>query len=150
MKIIDTNYKENKQIVLQKLSEYYSEQAEHSSEQFEETNFGAETDKPVSFVLQNEETILGRILGKIDYITSSIRIEDLIVEKESRGTGAGRLLVEKIEEVGRMENCQMSFVDTTSSSAPKFYEKLGYSLIGEIKDYPMPNEIYYLYMKRLD
>lgn len=42
----------------------------------------------------------------------------------------------------------MSFVDTTSSSAPAFYEKLGYILVGEIPDYPMEEEVYYFYYKK--
>jgi ribosomal protein S18 acetylase RimI-like enzyme len=44
----------------------------------------------------------------------------------------------------------MSFVETTTNSAPEFYEKLGYSLIGTIADYPIANETFYLYKKRLE
>lgn len=149
MKFINVNYKENKSIALQKLEEYYAEQHPGIDSNEQPTNYECETYKPVSIILQNDDFVLGRIFGLIDLITYSLKIEGLIVEKESRGTGAGRMLVEQIEKIAIEEGCRMSFVDTTSSSAPKFYEKQGYSLIGEINDYPMPNETYYFYMKRL-
>ena len=77
-------------------------------------------------------------------------MEGLVVDKDTWGTGVGRLLVEEFEAIGKKKGCQISFVDTTSSSAPKFYEKSGYSLIGEVSDYPIPNETFYFYYKRLD
>ncbi len=148
MKIKYVNYLENKKMAVKQLDEYYAEKCGFELTE-QETNHD-DYDNTVSIALEDNDSIIGRIFGTLDKMTASIRIEGLVVDKSTRGTGIGRILVDEFEKYGIKENCQICFVDTTSSSAPKFYEKQGYSLIGVINDYPMPSEIYYLYMKRLN
>lgn len=149
MKVQHANYQENKKIALEMLDEYYERKYGKFEIDPASRDYEKELTEHVSMILIDEDKIIGRIFGYIDRLTFSIRIDGLIIDSTARKAGAGRILVSAFENYGKQEKCQISFVDTTSSSAPKFYEKIGYSIIGEISDYPMPGETYYFYMKRL-
>lgn len=99
--------------------------------------------------LDNEEKVIGRLNGKINYTNFSCQIEVLFVEPETRGSGTGRRLLQEFEEIASKKGALMSFVETTSSSAPEFYEKQGYRLTGTIADFPVEKETFYLFHKRL-
>lgn len=148
MKIISTNYEENKRNTLIELSNYYNQKHLSNTPIDAHTEKG-EFIKTISFVAKEENIILGRIVGFIDWTTYSVRIEDLIVNQSLRGKGVGKCLVNEAEKAARQDGCRMSFVDTTSSSAPIFYQKLGYMLVGKISDYPMKDETYYFYYKNI-
>lgn len=92
MEIINENYEKNKKQILVGLNDYYS--PEHLSNtpidiHIEENEFI----RTISFIAKEGETILGRIVGFIDWITYSVRIEDLIVSQNLRGKGVGKRLV---------------------------------------------------------
>lgn len=153
MKIKAAPYAENKAITLQKLEAFYaqSESANASADAEHPSTPSpyAETENKISLYVEEGDVIYGRLVGYYDETTNAVRIEVLHIEAHSRGKRVGSLLVEAFEQQAREKGVAFSFVDTTSSSAPRFYEKLGYQLVGQMSDYPMQGEIYYYYAKRL-
>lgn len=150
MEIRKENHEENSKKTVLALSNYYLEKTGIKvTDKEEETYSNGQLTIPVSFVAEEDNKIIGRIYGHIDTVNGSIRIEGLFVDSIGRSSGIGRKLVNEFEKIGMENECQICFVDTTSSSAPLFYEKLGFIKIGKIDDFPFAGEQYYLYMKRL-
>jgi len=77
---------------------------------------------------------VGGLTGRIGY--SRMFVELLFVPEQLRGTGLGRQLMERAEDVAREHGCTGIWLDTFTFQAPGFYQKLGYSVFGEISDYP--------------
>ena len=141
LEIVMGDYKTDKSIIIDKLMDFGKESGYSSTSLLNHT-------KKISLRLQNEDTTtVGLISGTIEM--GVLRIDGFVLEKEVRGTGFGSKLISRLEELAIKENCKIALVDTVSFSAPKFYEKQGYTLLGEIKDFPFENESYYTYMKRL-
>lgn len=105
--------------------------------------------KEISLAYTEDEVVLGRIIGYIDYDSYLLKTEGLAVEKEARGKGVGRKLLSAIENLVIAEDCSIAFVETVSFSAPQFYEKQGYSVLGTLEDYPLEGIINYFFYKRL-
>ena len=66
-----------------------------------------------------------------------------------RGAGLGRRLLQRTEAIARARGCHGMWLDTFSFQARGFYEKLGFSVFGEIEDYPPGHSRIFL-KKRLD
>lgn len=149
MNVRKMSYAENKRLTLEGLEEYYQEALGEEGQSSDTVSPYAETDDKISLVHERSGKIIGRLVGSYDHLTSSVRIEALYVDVTARGGRVGAALVSQFEIDAREKGVQIAFVDTTSSSAPTFYEKQGYSRIGEIEGYPANGEDYYLYMKWL-
>jgi ribosomal protein S18 acetylase RimI-like enzyme len=52
-------------------------------------------------------------------------IEDVAVNKDHRGKGIGKSLVEKLIEIGKKKNCDKIVLNTSEKNS-KFYEKIGF------------------------
>ena len=52
-------------------------------------------------------------------------IEDVAVDKDHRGKGVGKSLVEKLIEIGKQKNCDKIVLNTSVKNS-KFYEKIGF------------------------
>ena len=52
-------------------------------------------------------------------------IEDVAVDKDHRGKGVGKSLVEKLIEIGKQKNCDKIVLNTSEKNS-KFYEKIGF------------------------
>jgi ribosomal protein S18 acetylase RimI-like enzyme len=52
-------------------------------------------------------------------------IEDVAVDKDHRGKGIGKSLVEKLIEIGKQKNCDKIVLNTSEKNS-KFYEKIGF------------------------
>lgn len=109
----------------------------------------AATDNKISLIAVYGERVFGRLCGYYDPLTNSARIEMLFVDPAQRGRSIGGKLVASFEQSARAHGVQMVFVDTNNSSAPRFYEKQGFTVIGSIADYPLAGETYILMRKRL-
>ena len=57
-------------------------------------------------------------------------IQSLVVDKALRGSGLGRMLIERIEHVARSKNCDSVVLSSRASrnDAHGFYERLGYDV----------------------
>jgi ribosomal protein S18 acetylase RimI-like enzyme len=108
---------------------------------------GLRTYVPVQLFLHSEQNelrggVLGGIWGEWLHLTF------LWVHESVRGHGYGQQLLEAAEAQAREYHCQGVFLETHSFQARPFYEKAGYTVMGEIANYP-PGESYYLMKKML-
>lgn len=71
-------------------------------------------------------------------------VEMIFVPEEHRGRGVGTALIRAAENAARGRGCVGIRLDTFTFQAPEFYEKLGYSELGRLKNFPPGHErIYY-------
>lgn len=63
-------------------------------------------------------------------------VDLLWVEEGLRGQGYGRRLMLQAEEEARRRGARNVYLDTFTFQAPAFYEKLGYTLFGELPNFP--------------
>lgn len=75
-------------------------------------------------------------------------VELLFVPDRLRGQGVGRELMEQAEVVAHQHGCIGIHLDTFTFQAPDFYRKLGYTLVGEIANYP-PGSSRFFFHKHL-
>ena len=90
----------------------------------------------VAFFLRDDA---GRIVGGVNgnYGTFGwLYVNALWVHDGVRGRGFGRELMNKIEGEAIRHGCRNAFLNTMSFQAPEFYKKLGYTIFGELKDFP--------------
>ncbi|MCH3904279.1 MAG: GNAT family N-acetyltransferase [Lactobacillus sp.] len=146
MKIVNTPYRETKCEIIKGLTEYFAKQYH---ENIKDPDIPQILRKEFSLSAVEDNTTLGQICASVDYVNLSATIEDLYVDPEKRRGGIGQQLVAEYEKTAKKEGCVMSFVDTTKASAPTFYEKQGYQLIGTIPDFPITGDVYYRYYKWL-
>ena len=66
------------------------------------------------------------------------------VAEDRRGTGLGRELLARIEEVGRARGCTRAHLDTFSYQARPFYERHGYELFATLDDYPSGQQRFFM------
>ncbi len=98
------------------------------------------------FVRAEDDTIMGGLLGGSWW--GWVYISVLWVHDDLRGQHFGTQLMEMAEDEGLKRGCHSIFVDTHSFQALPFYLKLGYTLFGELENFPVGHTRYYL-QKRL-
>lgn len=90
-----------------------------------------------SFVFKAEDNgeIAGDIYGK--FAGGVLFIDDLIVAKDKRGLGIGKMLMQKAEEFGLSLKAHRVYLLTgkTWNSPRGFYESLGYKKTGDLADH---------------
>ena len=87
------------------------------------------------FVAENDDgKIAGVITGRAYY--NEVHIGDLIVDRNFRRIGIGRMLVGAVEDQYRGKGYDKITLTTFGFQAPEFYKKLGYELefVREDKD----------------
>ncbi len=92
--------------------------------------------KEEEFVFKAEEygQIVGSISGKFE--EGVLYIGDLIVAKDKREKGIGKMLLEKAEEFGKNMGAHKSYLITGEDwDVRKFYEDLGYKNTGGFKNH---------------
>jgi GNAT superfamily N-acetyltransferase len=67
-------------------------------------------------------------------------VEMIFVPEEYRGRGAGTALMRAAENAAQARGCVGIRLDTFTFQAPEFYEKLGYSEFGRLKNFPPGHE----------
>lgn len=104
--------------------------------------------RPVAVLLTDENgNRRGGLWGKCAY--DWLFIELLSVPEELRGGDYGKALMGRAEEIARENGCIGIWLDTYEFQARGFYEKLGFSVCGQIEDHPIGQRRYFL-QKRLD
>ena len=73
----------------------------------------------------------------------------LFVPEDLRGQGLGTALLRQAEEIARARHCTGVWLDTFAFQALPFYQKLGYTIFGELKDHPRGISQYWL-QRRFD
>jgi ribosomal protein S18 acetylase RimI-like enzyme len=72
----------------------------------------------------------------------------LWVREEFRQCGYGKALMAAAESEAAARGCNQIVLDTHDFQAPRFYQRLGFEIIGSHPDYPVGHYKYYL-QKRL-
>ena len=93
-------------------------------------------------LFDDEENPVGGLYGRTDY--SWLFIELIFVPESMRGQGIGREVMKMAEQEAIARNCHGAWLDTFEFQARTFYEKLGYQVFGELKDFPVGHQRYYL------
>jgi phosphinothricin acetyltransferase len=81
----------------------------------------------ITMVVCEGNTIIGVASIHVIYKLSRTLglIEDVAVNKDHRGKGIGKSLVEKLIEIGKQKNCDKIVLNTSEKNS-KFYEKIGF------------------------
>ncbi len=97
----------------------------------------------VSFVLRNDEgSLVGGVTATIFW--HHMHVDFLWVSEEYRGNDYGLKLMKELEKCARDKHCRLMMLDTFSFQAPNFYRKLGFHVVGEIKDHPKGHNQYFM------
>lgn len=89
---------------------------------------------PVNLILKEDDRIIGGLVGNIYW--QCCHVDYLWVDESCREKKYGTMLMQKIEELARENNCLFIHLDTLSFQALGFYKKCGYSVFGELDGYP--------------
>lgn len=93
-------------------------------------------------VRANDGTVVGGLLGETFWDWLHINI--LWLREDLRGQDLGSDLMGMAEAEALKRGCHSVFVDTMSFQALPFYEKLGYTVWGQLEDFPPGHTRYFL------
>lgn len=111
--------------------------------QYNNQHGGAENHSHVCFALYSpEKELLGGLIGDVYWGWFYINL--LFLKEEVRGQGYGHRVLTMAEEEARQRGATNVFLDTFSFQAPDFYERHGYQVFGELKDFPPGHQRYYM------
>ena len=104
---------------------------------------GDENSQRVCFVLKSaDDEMVGGVIGVVYWDWFSLDL--MWMEEEYRGQGYGHRLLTLAEEEARKRGARHAHLDTFSFQAPAFYEKHGYEIFGELRDFPAGHQRYYM------
>jgi ribosomal protein S18 acetylase RimI-like enzyme len=72
----------------------------------------------------------------------------LFVSENLRRQGQGTQLMRAVESEAKARGCQQIVLETHGFQAPRFYQRLGFSIVGHVDDYPQGHQFLML-VKRL-
>lgn len=100
-------------------------------------------EKPLCFILYTPGgEVAGGLIGQTHWNWFYINL--MFIKEELRGRGYGHRILTLAEEEARQRGAMHVYLDTFSFQAPGFYEKHGYQVFGELKDFPPGHQRYYL------
>ncbi|WP_230529968.1 GNAT family N-acetyltransferase [Microvirga roseola] len=74
-------------------------------------------------------------------------IELVFVPETLRGSGLATRLIAMAEDEARRRGCHAAWLDTLNPKALGLYQRLGYEVFGELKDYPVGSSRFFLQKK---
>jgi GNAT superfamily N-acetyltransferase len=108
---------------------------------------GDQNSQILCFVLQGpDHEVAGGVIAQIYW--NWLYVDLMWMKEEVRHHGYGHRLLTLVEDEARKRGAQHAFLDTFSFQAPGFYEKHGYHIFGELKDFP-PGHQRYFYTKSI-
>jgi ribosomal protein S18 acetylase RimI-like enzyme len=123
------------------------EHLRNSLTEFNRAHAGNDHHQDLLVTLHDEhKQILGGLIGGTYY--GYLHIDLLWVEERNRGQGHGQTLLKTAEKEAIARGCRYAHVDTHGFQALGFYQKRGYTVVGELKDLP-PGDCRYLLRKVL-
>lgn len=109
-------------------------------------NMGREQAKHLTVIARDEKgKLIAGVSGRTIYQQFLINV--VWVDKDNRGTGLGRLLMEQAEVEAKQQGCVAAQVDTLSFQAPGFYRKLGFEVVGKVTGFIGHPERYFFVKK---
>jgi GNAT superfamily N-acetyltransferase len=104
--------------------------------------------KPLALLLTSVDgTIVGGMWARTGF--QWLFVELLFVPEMLRGRGLGRELLDRAEQEAKRRGCIGAWLETLSPQARTLYERCGYTVFGEIPDYP-PGNMRTFFSKRWD
>lgn len=104
---------------------------------------GDDRGKHLCFVLQApDQEIVGGVIGATHW--DWFHIDLMWVKDEFRGRGYGYRLLTIAEDEARQRGAKNAYLDTFSFQALDFYKGHGYRVFGELQDFPLGHQRYYL------
>jgi ribosomal protein S18 acetylase RimI-like enzyme len=76
-----------------------------------------------------------------------LAIELIFVPEVFRGMGLATQLIAMAEEEAQRQDCHSAWIDTLNPKALRLYQRLGYEIFGELKDYPIGGSRFFLQKK---
>jgi ribosomal protein S18 acetylase RimI-like enzyme len=67
-------------------------------------------------------------------------IRYLFVSENMRGQGQGTRLIRAVETEAKSRGCRQIVLETHDFQAPRFYQKLGFSIVGRVDHYPQDHQ----------
>ncbi|MBT3230143.1 MAG: GNAT family N-acetyltransferase [Candidatus Marinimicrobia bacterium] len=98
------------------------------------------------FVRDDENNIIGGLRATCFW--NALHVELVWVSKESRGSGIGTKLMKEAETFAIEHGYELSLLESASWQAKAFYEKMGYTLMATLPDFPKGYATHFL-TKRL-
>lgn len=98
--------------------------------------------EPVAFEIIENDVSLGVVVCQLFW--GNLHIKYLLTNKEHRGRGIARALMEHAFDFGKEKGCHFAFVETMSFQAPEFYQKLGFEIELKRDGYAAGTSFYYL------
>lgn len=77
-----------------------------------------------------------------------MELNEYWLSEDLRVKGLGTKLLDQLEAIAKQKGAKKALLTTFEFQARSFYEKRGYQVVGEIKDYP-PGSSYYTMVKVL-
>ena len=115
----------------------------HGIREYNVLKAGEYTFQRLCFVLQSaEQGFAGGVIGELFW--DWFHIDLLWVKDELRGCGYGHRLLTRAEDEARQRGAKNAYLDTFSFQAPDFYQRHGYQVFGELKDFPPGHQRYFL------
>jgi GNAT superfamily N-acetyltransferase len=87
-------------------------------------------------------TLQGGLLGYTHW--QWLFVSHLWIAESVRGQGYGQSLLMRAEEEALSRGCHHAHLDTFDFQARGFYERLGYTVFGQLDDYPLGHARYFL------
>lgn len=98
---------------------------------------------PLSVIARDGNSqVTGALLGRT--VWGWLHVSELWVSELHRHRGIGRSLMLAAEAVAVQRRCHACDLDTFDFQAVAFYQKLGYSIIGALEDFPLGHTRFFL------
>jgi GNAT superfamily N-acetyltransferase len=111
--------------------------------QYNKQQAGDDKFQRLCFVLHApDQEVVGGVLGEIYW--NWFHLDLLWLKDDLRGHGYGHRLLIAAEDEARQRGAKNVFLDTFSFQAPDFYKKHGYLIFGELQDFPLGHQRYFL------
>ncbi len=94
------------------------------------------------FLRDNQNNIVGGLLGETFW--GWLHIGILWMSEDLRGKGYGRDMLASAEKEAIKRGATAAFLDTMDWQAREFYQKQGYTIYGQLDDFPVGHTRFYL------
>ena len=92
--------------------------------------------------IHKKNILIGGLYARLPW--DWLHITMLWVSENERGSGIGKLLMEKAENEARKRNCKHAMLEASTPESKDFYLKLGYEIYAELPDFPKGFSRFYL------
>jgi GNAT superfamily N-acetyltransferase len=94
------------------------------------------------FLRDSDENLIGGLIGSTYW--QWLYIDVFWIHESCRGGGYGTSLLDAAEQEAIKRGCRYAYLDTFDFQAPEFYQKLGYVVFGELRDFPAGHSRFFL------